>query len=44
MVLAKMRFFESNSNRITGQERALVFLAISVAVYGLVLAPLGRGG
>jgi hypothetical protein len=34
----------ANSNRMTREGRLLPLLVLSVAIYGLVLVPLGRGG
>ncbi len=43
-VFTKMLTLASNPNQIAREERLLPLLALSVAIYGLVLAPLGRGG
>lgn len=40
----EMTLLASNPNRMTREERLLPLLALSVAIYGLVLAPLRRGG
>jgi len=40
----KMPSLVSNPNYMTPKERLLPLLALSVAIIGLVLAPLERGG